>query len=167
MSIPLDFNKGRNMYHVILNPVAGKKKAKKNLAITEKIFKEKGSAYEAHQTCAVHDAEDIARMLTLAGETELIVIGGDGTLHEVLNGIADTSKVKLGLIPSGTGNDFAEKAGIPEDAEKALALILDGETKETDYLEVGGKRCMNRKALRKAVYSSRRKLRKTLCPRGI
>lgn len=131
------------MYHVILNPVAGKKKAKKNLAVTERIFKERGIAYEAHQTCAARDAEYIARTLTTAGETELIVIGGDGTLHEVLNGIVDPSKVKLGLIPSGTGNDFAEKAGIPENAEKALALILDGEAKETDYLEVGGKRCMN------------------------
>ena len=131
------------MYHIILNPVAGKKKAQKNLAIAESFFKERGIAYEAHQTCAVHDAEDIARRLTLAGETELIVIGGDGTLHEVLNGIVDPTKVKLGLIPSGTGNDFAENAGIPENAEKALEIIVGGEAKETDYLEVGGKRCMN------------------------
>lgn len=131
------------MYHIILNPVAGKKKSQKNLAIAENFFKERGIAYEAHQTCAVHDAEDIARRLTLAGETELIVIGGDGTLHEVLNGIVDPTKVKLGLIPSGTGNDFAEKAGIPENAEKALEIIVGGEAKETDYLEVGGKRCMN------------------------
>ena len=131
------------MYHIILNPIAGKKKAQKNLELVEKEFSARGIAYEAHKTCAVHDAEDIARRLTLAGETELIVIGGDGTLHEVLNGVVDPTQVKLGLIPSGTGNDFAEKAGIPENAQKALSLILDGETKETDYLEVGGKRCMN------------------------
>jgi diacylglycerol kinase family enzyme len=61
----------------------------------------------------------------------------------VLNGIVDPTKVKLGLIPSGTGNDFAEHAGIPENAEKALEIIIKGEAKETDYLEVGGKRCMN------------------------
>ena len=131
------------MYHIILNPVAGKKKALKNLAIAERILNERGIAYEAHKTCAIHDAEDIARRLTLAGEQDVIVIGGDGTLHEVLNGLADPSKVRLGLIPSGTGNDFAEKAGIPEDAEKAMQLILSGEAKATDYLEVGGRRCMN------------------------
>ena len=131
------------MYHIILNPVAGKKKAQKNLAIAESFLSARGIAYEAHKTCATHDAEDIVRRLTLAGATDLIVIGGDGTLHEVLNGIADPSKVRLGLIPSGTGNDFAEKAGIPQNVEKALALIVDGEAKETDYLEVGGKRCMN------------------------
>lgn len=131
------------MYHIILNPIAGKKKAQKNLTIAENFFMARGIAYEAHKTCAVHDAEDIARRLTLAGETDIIVIGGDGTLHEVLNGIVDPTMVKLGLIPSGTGNDFAEKAGIPENVEKALEIIIKGEAKETDYLEVGGKRCMN------------------------
>ena len=74
---------------------------------------------------------------------DIIVIGGDGTLHEVLNGIVDPTQVRLGLIPSGTGNDFAERIGIPESTEKALSFIIDGEAKETDYLEVGGKRCMN------------------------
>ncbi len=131
------------MYHIILNPVAGKKKALKNLKKTEKILNERGISYEAHKTCAIHDAEQIARLLTLGGAEDIIVIGGDGTLHEVLNGIADPSKVRLGLIPSGTGNDFAEKAGIPTSAEKALKIILNGEAKPTDYLEVGGLRCMN------------------------
>ena len=131
------------MYHIILNPVAGKCKAQKNLAVVESFLSSRGIDYEAHKTCGVHDAEDIARRLTLAGEREIIVMGGDGTLHEVLNGLADPTKVNLGLIPSGTGNDFAEKAGIPENAEKAIALIVDGEAKATDYLEVGGKRCMN------------------------
>ena len=131
------------MYHIIFNPVAGKKTAQKNLATVERILTERGLAFERHETCAVHDAEDIARRLTLAGETQLIVMGGDGTLHETLNGLADPAQVCLGLIPSGTGNDFAEKAGIPTDAEKALSLIIDGEAKETDYLEVGGVRCMN------------------------
>lgn len=131
------------MYHIILNPVAGKCQAQKNLAIVESFLSSRGIDYEEHRTCGVHDAEDIARRLTLAGETEIIVMGGDGTLHEVINGLADPTKVNIGLIPSGTGNDFAEKAGIPENAEKAIALIVDGEAKATDYLEVGGKRCMN------------------------
>jgi len=131
------------MYHIILNPVAGKKKALKNLKKTEKILNERGVAYEAHKTCAVHDAEQMTRLLTLGGAEDIIVIGGDGTLHEVLNGIADPSKVRLGLIPSGTGNDFAEKAGIPTSVGKALDIILNGEAKPTDYLEVGGVRCMN------------------------
>ena len=131
------------MYHIIFNPVAGKKKAQKNLTLVEKTLTERGLSFTRHETCAAHDAEEIAKRLTLAGEQELIVMGGDGTLHETLNGLADPTQARLGLIPSGTGNDFAERVGIPEDAEKALSLIIDGEAKETDYLEVGGVRCMN------------------------
>lgn len=131
------------MYHIIFNPVAGKKIAQKNLTLVEKGLRERGLAFARHETCAAHDAEEIARRLSLAGETDIIVMGGDGTLHETLNGLVDPAKTRLGLIPSGTGNDFAGKAGISMDAEKALSLIVDGEAKPTDYLEVDGVRCMN------------------------
>ncbi|MBE7080636.1 MAG: diacylglycerol kinase family lipid kinase [Clostridiales bacterium] len=131
------------MYHIIYNPVAGKKKSRKNLRIVENILQQRGIAYELHQSCAVHDAEAIARRLTEAGETELIVLGGDGTLHEVLNGIVDPTICKLGLIPSGTGNDFAERRGISLDPAKALERILNGEATPVDYIDVSGTRCMN------------------------
>ena len=131
------------MYHIIFNPAAGKKTAQNNLDTVERILGERGLAFERHETRAVRDAQEIAKRLTLAGATDIIVMGGDGTLHEVLNGIVDPSQVRLGLIPSGTGNDFAGKAGISMDAEKALSLIIDGEAKGTDYLEIGGVRCMN------------------------
>ncbi len=131
------------MYHIILNPIAGKKKALKNLAAAEKALTARGVCYEVHRTTAVHDGTEIAKRLTEAGETELIVLGGDGTLHEVLNGIADPAKCRLGLVPSGTGNDFAGRCGLPLDPTKATELILDNPPKPTDYLEVGGVRCMN------------------------
>ncbi len=131
------------MYHIILNPTAGKKKAVKNLAIVQRILAERNIPFETHYTCAAKDATDIAKRLTLAGEKEIVVLGGDGTLHEVLKGIDDVEACRLGLIPSGTGNDFAGKVGIPLDVEKALEIILAGTTKPTDYLEVDGIRCMN------------------------
>lgn len=131
------------MFHIIFNPVAGKKKAAKNLRAVERIFSERGAEYEVHQTCAARDAEDIARRLSEQGERDFIVLGGDGTLHEVLNGLADPSVCRLGLIPSGTGNDFAEKIGLPTQVEKAASIILDGEAKDTDYFQLGGRRCMN------------------------
>ncbi len=131
------------MYHIIVNPTAGKNRAAKNLAVVERVFTERGVPYEVHKTCAVHDGTFIAKRLTEAGERELIVVGGDGTLHEVLGGISEPSACRLGLIPSGTGNDFAGRLGLPLDAEKAAERILDGEAKPIDYLEVGGVRCMN------------------------
>ena len=130
-------------YHIITNPTAGKSKSLKNLEKVEKVFSEKGVSYETHFTRGVGDATTIVRELTLAGETEIIALGGDGTLHEVLNGLVDPTACHLGLIPSGTGNDFAERARISLDAEKTARFILENQPKDTDYIEISGKRCMN------------------------
>lgn len=131
------------MYHVIFNPVAGKKKSSKNLRVVEQMLTERGIAYELHQSREVHDVEKITRRLTEAGETEFIVLGGDGTLNEVLNGLSNPSVCTIGLIPSGTGNDFAERRGISLNPEKAMLRILDGEAQPVDYIDVSGTRCMN------------------------
>ncbi len=131
------------MYHIILNPVAGKKRARKNLAVIERILNERKIPYEAHITGAANDAKETVRRLTADGVEDILVLGGDGTLHEVLNGLVDPTKCRLGLIPSGTGNDFATKIGLPTDPEKAILKVIDGEAKPTDYLEVSGIRCMN------------------------
>lgn len=130
-------------YHIIYNPTAGKKKARKNLALVEKELAARGLPFEVHSSKCERDATEIARSLTREGEKEIIVLGGDGTLHEVLNGLENIEDCRLGLVPSGTGNDFAEHIGLPLDAEKAVKIILDGDTKPTDYLEVSGVRCMN------------------------
>ena len=133
----------RRTYHIISNPAAGKTKSGKSLQIVQDVFTESGAAFETHLTERAGDATEIARRLTENGETEIIALGGDGTLHEVLNGLADPSACNFGLIPSGTGNDFAEKIGLPLDADATARIVLKGEVKETDYLEVGGMRCMN------------------------
>lgn len=152
------------MYHIIVNPTAGKKKDRRNLEIVKGIFDKRGVNYCVYETAQVGDATKIATALTTPARsevvseaavsgtesgrnalssTDIVVVGGDGTLHEVLNGIIDPAVCRLGLIPSGTGNDFAAAAGIPLDAGEAAELILDGKAKETDFLNVGGIRCMN------------------------
>lgn len=131
------------MYHILLNPVAGKRQAVKNLKIVERVLNERAVPYTVHSSAAPRGTEELARKLTIEGAEEFIVIGGDGTIHEALNGFVDPSKCRMGVIPSGTGNDFAERAGLSFDAKTALLRILDGEAKPTDYLEVGGIRCMN------------------------
>lgn len=131
------------MHQIIFNPTAGKKKARKALETVCKTLREKNVSFQVHQTAAAHDAETIARRLTTAGASNLVVVGGDGTLHEVLNGIVDPSYCTLGLIPAGTGNDFAEAAGIPLDTEEALKILLERKAKPVDFLQVGERRCMN------------------------
>ena len=130
-------------YHVISNPTAGKRQSSKSLETIQTVLSQSGVPFETHLSCAAGDATKIAKTLTENGVSEIIAHGGDGTLHEVLNGLTDPSACNLGLVPAGTGNDFAEKAGISLDPQKATELILTGEAKPTDYLEVGGVRCMN------------------------
>lgn len=59
-----------------------------------------------------------------AEEIKLVVIGGDGTINEVINGITDFDRVCLGVIPTGSGNDFARGAGLADDHKEQLKRIL-------------------------------------------
>ncbi|MBR2341033.1 MAG: YegS/Rv2252/BmrU family lipid kinase [Clostridia bacterium] len=131
------------MYYIISNPTAGRRGNKHCLRLATKIFDENGAEYKIYETNFPKEAKAIAEKLTGEGATNLVVVGGDGTLHEVLNGIVNPTECKVGLIPAGTGNDFADAMKLPRDPETATKLILKGETKPTDYLEIDGVRCMN------------------------
>ena len=132
------------MYHIIVNSVSRKKRAQKNLKVFLAAAEERGRECAVHYTRCAGGGKELAEKITAENPAaEIVVVGGDGTLHEVLNGLADPAACRIGLIPSGTGNDFAAVAGIPLDAAEASRLVLDGEAKETDYLDVGGVRCMN------------------------
>ena len=64
-------------------------------------------------------------------------------IHEALNGFADFENCNLGLVPAGTGNDFAAAAKIPADTDKALDLILHTSPKPTDFMQMEGVRGIN------------------------
>ena len=134
---------GNIKWFVIVNPVAGSGKGLDDYPLISKLLRDNDIKCEAVFTEHKCHATELTVSAIEAGYRHIIVVGGDGTLHEVLNGIADPTQCRLGLIPSGTGNDFAEKIGIPLDAEKAMERIFNSEAKDTDFLEVGGVRCMN------------------------
>lgn len=131
------------MFHIISNPKAGKKKANKVLEKVKELFKARKVDYELYETQAEGDGTRLAKQISEEGGTDFVVIGGDGTVNEVLNGLKEPEKCRIGIIPAGTGNDFVEAVGIPMDTEAAVLNILDGEAIETDYLQFGDKRCMN------------------------
>ncbi|MDW8338683.1 MAG: diacylglycerol kinase family lipid kinase [Thermoleophilia bacterium] len=74
----------------------------------------------------------LAREATRSGATRLVVVGGDGSVHEVVNGIADADAVELALIPRGTGWDFARTFGIPRNLDRAIAVAREGEVRRVD-----------------------------------
>lgn len=129
------------MYHIIANPKAGK--VRRVLKHTLRMLESAGAQYMLHETQCKGDGKRIAAELTQEDGVELIAIGGDGSVHDVLNGIRDVTKCRFGIIPLGTGNDFAASAEIPYNVKQAVEVILHGECKPTDFLEVGGVRCMN------------------------
>ena len=97
------------MFHFIVNKSGGSGRAFFTWKITERYLKKYSVDYVLHESMAPGHASKIAKELSSGDEDDvkIIVIGGDGTINEVLNGIADFSKVRFGVIPSGSGNDFA------------------------------------------------------------
>lgn len=131
------------MYNIIVNPLSGGGKKKKIVEKVEKRLQESGKEYRFFETEKRGQAAFIAHELTSEGGCDLIVVGGDGTLHEALNGFADFENCNLGLVPAGTGNDFAAAAKIPADTDKALDLILHTSPKPTDFMQMEGVRGIN------------------------
>lgn len=132
------------MYHIIVNA----KKLNKNdkrLDTVKSVFDRAGKSYAVYLTEYKGHARKIAEEITADGEpTELIAMGGDGTLHEVFNGIVHIDKCTLGVIPIGTGNDFAHSAGIPEDVKEAAEIIAFKAPCAIDYIELSdGLRSIN------------------------
>jgi diacylglycerol kinase (ATP) len=75
---------------------------------------------------------DLAREAADDGASLLVVVGGDGTVHEVVNGIAGREGVELAVIPRGTGWDFARTHGITKRLGKALRIARDGAARPFD-----------------------------------
>ena len=74
----------------------------------------------------------LAREAVEGGAQLLVVVGGDGTVNEVVNGIADAEDVELAVIPRGTGWDFVRTYGIPRDLDGAIDVALRGTVREID-----------------------------------
>ena len=119
--------------HIIFNPTAGSvanvnqplAKLKRLRPVAVAVTKRAG------------DAEKWARQAARAGCDFLIVAGGDGTLNEVVNGIARVRRrPRIGIIPLGTGNDFARTLGLPFSLEQNIDILRAGKTRAVDIVRV-------------------------------
>ncbi len=134
------------MYYLIVNELNLKKKIHAHkLETVKKVFEAAGKDYEIVLTRNKGDAKAHAERITSSGGKHvLIAMGGDGTLHDLINGFNDFENCSMGLIPLGTGNDFAECAHIPTDVKKAAELIVNSEPKPIDYIQLdSGLRSIN------------------------
>lgn len=130
---------------VILNPLAGRGYAGRVADEISHAFRALGADYEMVYTTAHGEAIDLARRAMDDGVKTVVAVGGDGTSHEVMNGmIAASSDGEvvgiMGCIPAGSGNDFAVSSGAPEQIEAACRMIVEGRTRCVDvgHLNIDG-----------------------------
>jgi len=113
---------------VIVNPNAGKGKGKKDWEKISGLLKKEGFIFETVFTKQRHHAIDLTREYIENGYRKIIVVGGDGTMNEVVNGVFGQKKVPvsqiiLGMITVGTGNDWGRMFNIPVDYSEAISTL--------------------------------------------
>lgn len=127
----------------IVNPVAGHGNGKNLIRIINDYMASTGIEYAIKVSSKIGNVTELARWGCEQEYTDIIAVGGDGSLVEAVNGIRLDYPVTLGLMPAGTGNDFARVLNLSKDYTACLDAIIRGETKSVDVCEVNGERFIN------------------------
>jgi len=128
---------------VIANPRSGRGKAGKKLGEVERILRDEGLDYRIVRTTHPGHATKIARAALEGGERYLVAAGGDGTVHEVVNGMLQdgqpvAAEAVLGVVASGSGCDFVRSFGLPGDAAQAAHHLAGDAVRNIDCFYGGG-----------------------------
>lgn len=126
----------------IVNPAASGGKA---LAVWERVstwLEKENVPYSYAVSLDADHVEALARVAAQSSGAVVAGVGGDGTLSRIATGLAGTNAA-LGVIPAGTGNDFARTFGFPADPEAACRNLLDGETAFIDIGRLNGRLFIN------------------------
>jgi diacylglycerol kinase (ATP) len=132
---------------LFINPVSGNDAGPDYLPLINARLRKHVGLMDIVMTIGEGDATLAAERAVRDGYDYLFVAGGDGTLNEVLNGVASVpgglSRVVLGIIPLGTGNDLATALGFPEEIEGALERLLASESIAVDVGVLNGRYFLN------------------------
>ncbi len=131
---------------IILNPSSGRERGAEYVDLLSTTLKRHFDDVGIAVTAGDGDAEHAAAMAAADGCEVIFVAGGDGTLNEVMNGLTTAGaldRVVIGIVPLGTGNDFAAGLDIPLDPDAALEVLLAGRELAVDLGEVNGRVFVN------------------------
>lgn len=125
--------------YFIVNPKAKNGQCLKIWQKIEEQLKQHHTPFLAFFTEYPGHAQTLADRIASKNREDIIivVVGGDGTLHEVLNGVISHPNVTLGFIPGGSGNDFSRGFHIPTDPVEALTVIRRLWNKEAHSIDIG------------------------------
>ena len=116
------------MFHIIVNPSSSSGRGKSKWDKLENRFRQSGVPYKVHFSSASNSIEKICSDLTSRGEDcNLVILGGDGTMNAVVNGIRDFEHTRVGFIQTGSGNDLLKGIGITGKKDELIDSILRGE----------------------------------------
>lgn len=106
------------MLHIVVNPATGSGRGKRIFESVKPYFDSAGVAYQVHYPGGEKRLTDVVRKLSGSGDgdrdyTDIVIIGGDGSMNDAVNGIVDFERTRIGFIPAGSGNDLARDLGIP------------------------------------------------------
>ncbi|MCL2617131.1 MAG: hypothetical protein FWD96_05755 [Defluviitaleaceae bacterium] len=151
------------MFHIIINPVAGQGHGLVRLPFLTELFEARGMPYEVMQTTSPMDGCKKARQACAAGSHGIIGIGGDGTVQEIVAGMATAFEGKpaipipLGVFPCGSGNDFVltleggkaatvrkySKAKNRQAAEAVFDAVINKRLRTIDLIKADGTAFLN------------------------
>jgi YegS/Rv2252/BmrU family lipid kinase len=115
----------------LVNPISGTSKKEGIRKLVERETAAQNIYFEIENTNASGDYDLLKDRITSEGFTDVVMIGGDGTVNQVTNALRFTN-VRFGIIPVGSGNGLARAAGIPTKPQQSLALIFTGTAKKVD-----------------------------------
>ena len=124
-------------FTLITNPISGNGKAAATAEQALQRLTAEGYTGKMELTTQAGDANQIAREAIENGSHWIIACGGDGTVHEVVNAIAEQPNVMLGVLPCGKGNDFAAALKIPTEPTKAIKVLVNGVMRQVDLGRIG------------------------------
>lgn len=119
---------------VIVNPASGNGAAGELIPFIEAWLEARTAPVRILKTEAPGHGVELAREAAQHGTSRILSVGGDGTIHEVANGILDAGvePPSMGILPVGTGNDFFRMVDAPKAPEEALAVFLHGRSRRFD-----------------------------------
>lgn len=120
-----------NEWYIIFNPTSGGGRGQNKINKILSLLNQNNLEYKIVTTQYAHQEEILVDKAIYKGYRNFICIGGDGTIHHTINGImkqkyVNSNKIKLAVIPTGTGNDWIKNYGIPKDINKAIKVVLKG-----------------------------------------
>jgi YegS/Rv2252/BmrU family lipid kinase len=127
---------------VVLNPSAGRGLAGAREGELRRIFQGVGVSAEVFRTESPDQAQELAREFCARAEPVVVAAGGDGTINSVAQALVGTTTA-LGILPMGSGNDYARVLGIPQDLKEAAKILVSGQPRPVDVGEVQGRFYLN------------------------